>query len=118
MINGKAELINTEILSKKYPNIWQYLLENKKTLEARERGKWNHSRWYAFGRSQNLSEMEQSKILTPSIANKSSFTLDKNDFYYFVGSGGGGGGGYGILLNDETEISYSYLLGLLNSKIT
>ena len=47
--------------------------------------------------------MEQSKILTPSIAKNASFTLDLSDYYYFVGSGGGGGGGYGILLNEDSR---------------
>jgi hypothetical protein len=32
-----------------------------------------------------------------------------------VGSGGGGGGGYGITLKEEVNVSYLYLLGLLNS---
>jgi TaqI-like C-terminal specificity domain len=81
----------------------------------REKGKWKHDRWYAFGRSQNLSEMEQTKILTPSIANAASYTLDKNDYYYFVGSGGGSG--YGITLKEINPVSYEYLLGLLNSKL-
>ena len=62
--------------------------------------------------------MEQEKILTPSIANRTSFTLDTTDHYYFVGSGGGGGGGYGITLSDEyLSLTYFYLLGLLNSTL-
>jgi len=61
--------------------------------------------------------MEQVKILTPSIANSASFTLDSSDFYYFVGSGGGGGGGYGITLKNENLNEYKYLLGILNSKL-
>jgi len=117
LINGKAELLSEKLLKDNFPNTWQYLQQNRTVLESRERGKWKHSRWYALGRSQNLSEMEQSKILTPSIAKNASFTFDETDFYYFVGSGGGGGGGYGILLSDETNLSYKYVLGLLNSKL-
>ncbi|MEW5721274.1 MAG: TaqI-like C-terminal specificity domain-containing protein [Chloroflexota bacterium] len=90
---------------------------NRKTLESRERGKWKHARWYAFGRSQNLGEMEQKKILTPSIANRASFTLDSGNFYYFVGSGGGGGGGYGVTLKPGERMAYEYFLGLLNSRL-
>ena len=86
-------------------------------LESRERGKWKHERWYALGRSQNLSEMDQKKILTPSIADRASFTLDSTDYFYFVGSGGGGGGGYGILLKEGESLSYEYVLGLLNSSL-
>jgi hypothetical protein len=113
---GKAALLTTQELLEKYPVAWDYLKTNRSLLEARERGKWKHDKWYAFGRSQNLSEMEQAKIITPSIANRASFTLDTNDYYYFVGSGGGGGGGYGITLKNN-EYSMQYILGLLNSKL-
>src|SRR4030042_4104277 len=61
--------------------------------------------------------MEQKKIITPSIANSASFTLDTTGAYYFVGSGGGGGGGYGITLKKDESMSYEYILGLLNSKL-
>jgi len=116
-INGKATLISKNVFPKKYPNIWKYLLINRNKLESRERSKWKNDRWYAFGRIQNMNEMEQMKILTPSIANSASFTFDKTEFYYFVGSGGGGGGGYGITLKDGENIKYEYILGLLNSKL-
>ncbi|MBA4419530.1 MAG: restriction endonuclease subunit M [Anaerolinea sp.] len=116
LIQGKAVLLTTKELSKQYPKFWGYLIENRKILEDREKGKWKHENWYAFGRSQNLSEMEQNKILTPSIANRSSFSIDDGCHYYFVGSGGGGGGGYGITLNNN-RLSNKYIVGLLNSKL-
>ena len=114
---GKAELINQEEFQRNYPKAWKYLNENRKTLEGRERGKWKHKKWYALGRSQNLSEMEQKKILTPSIAKDASFTYDSKGHLYFVGSGGGGGGGYGITLKSSYEFNILYILGLLNSKV-
>jgi hypothetical protein len=118
LVNGKAEILSVQELHTQFPNAWAYLKENRQKLEAREGGKWKHDKWYAFGRSQNLSEMEQEKILTPSIANRTSFTVDTTDHYYFVGSGGGGGGGYGITLKDEyLTLTYFYILGLLNSKL-
>ncbi|MCG2768289.1 MAG: Eco57I restriction-modification methylase domain-containing protein, partial [Anaerolineae bacterium] len=117
LVQGKAELLSAVDLREEYPVTWEYLKTNRRRLEERERGKWKHERWYAFGRSQNLSQMEQRKILTPSIANSASFTLDDDDWYYFVGSGGGGGGGYGITLKHGEFIAYQYLLGLLNSQL-
>ena len=116
-VQGKAELLTGKELAESYPNAWEYLQISRTALESRERGKWKHNRWYAFGRSQNLSEMEQKKILTPSIAKSASFTLDSRDFYYFVGSGGGGGGGYGITLKSDEQMAYEYFLGLLNSNL-
>lgn len=114
---GKAELISKMEFTTKYPHIWSYLEENRRVLEKREHGKWKHENWYALGRNQNLNEMEQKKILTPSIANRASFALDENDYFYFVGSGGGGGGGYGITFHDSDKSKYEYYLGLLNSRL-
>ncbi len=116
-VQGKAALLTSKELAESYPHAWDYLQINRTALESRERGKWRHNRWYAFGRSQNLSEMEQKKILTPSTAKSASFTLDSKDFYYFVGSGGGGGGGYGITLKSEEQMIYEYVLRLLNSNL-
>lgn len=116
-VQGKANLILKQAFEKDYPLAWLYLQENRRLLESREHNNWKNERWYAFGRSQNLNEMDQQKILTPSIASVSSFTLDIDNFYYFVGSGGGGGGGYGITLRPNIQISYEYILGLLNSKL-
>ena len=113
--NDHAELISVGEMKKQYPRAWKYLLLNRRLLESREGGKWEHERWYAFGRSQNLAEMEQLKILTPSIASSASFTLDRSREYYFVGSGGGGGGGYGITLKDQVGLRIEYVLALLNS---
>jgi hypothetical protein len=117
IFDGKAKLFPENELMVKFPEVWRYLLENRSKLEAREHGKWKHDKWYAFGRSQNLTEMEQKKILTPCIAKCASFTLDLSENLYFVGSGGGGGGGYGITLNLGEKIAYEYVLGLLNSKL-
>jgi len=118
LVNEKAQLLTPQELKNHFPNAWEYLSKNRRILEAREHGKWKHDKWYAFSRSQNLSEMEQTKILTPSISDRGSFTLDFAHHYYFVGSGGGGGGGYGITLSDKFLcLTYPYVLGLLNSKL-
>jgi hypothetical protein len=118
IVDNKAILLSTKELSENYPNTWEYLKMNKSLLEARENGKWKNEQWYAFGRNQNLTEMNREKILTPSIANGACFTFDSKDFFYFMGSGGGGGGGYGIILKPEEKMSYHYLLGILNSTLS
>ena len=115
---NKATLLSANELAEKYPNTWEYFKQNRSLLEARENGKWKHEQWYAFGRNQNLTEMDREKILTPSIANGACFTFDSKDFFYFMGSGGGGGGGYGVILKPEEKMSYHYLLGLLNSAVS
>lgn len=117
LVGDAARLLSVKEFSEEFSRAWEYLQASRRELEAREAGKWRNDRWYAFGRTQNLAEMEQKKILTPSIAHTASFTLDSTDYYYFVGSGGGGGGGYGITLKPEEKMAYEYVLGLLNSKL-
>lgn len=112
----KAYLIDANTLKSNYPKVWQYLLDNKEYLENRERGKWrNKPDWYAYGRRQNLEQMEQPKIMTQVLAIKASFALDYEGTYYFIG--GGNAGGYGISLKPNSSISLKYLTSLLNSSI-
>ena len=56
-------------------------------------------------------------MLVPSIGSHASFVWDRAGQYHFIGSGGGGGGGYGLTIRDEEQISYPYLLGLMNSRL-
>jgi hypothetical protein len=114
---GKTILISSDEFANKYPKTWNYLQENYDTLRNREKGKMRHAGWYGYVYPKSVSLFGKQKILTPSIAAQASFTFDEYGEYYFVGSGGGGGGGYGIILKGSTNISYKYLLGLLNSKL-
>jgi len=112
----KAYLIDANTLKLNYPKVWQYLLDNKEYLEDREKGKWrNKPDWYAYGRRQNLEQMEQPKIMIQVLAIKASFALDYEGTYYFIG--GGNAGGYGISLKPNSGISLKYLTSLLNSSI-
>jgi hypothetical protein len=105
-------------MTENYPKAWEYLKKNKNLLEARESGKWKHEKWYGIRRPQNVTKMNQKNILTPCIADGACFTSNNGDFLYFIGSGGGGGGGYGIILKPEEKMSYQYLLGILNSRLS
>ncbi len=117
--NNKAFLYSQQYLEKNLPKTWNYLKMHEDKLKGREKGKWkNRSDWYDHSYRKNLEKFENTKILTQVLANQSSFTLDKNGQYYFVG--GGNAGGYGILLNDilkGNNEKYKYVLALLNSKL-
>ena len=112
--DGKASLISKEDMEQKYPCTWAYLNENKKKLQARDRGKLKVE-WYAFGRVQNIDQFYEPKIMTQVLANRASLTLDKEGLYYFVG--GGNAGGYGIKVKEEYDLDLRYLVALLNSKL-
>lgn len=112
--NGKAALIPKEEMESKYPKAWQYLNENRKKLQERDKGK-EMTNWFAYIYPKNLSEFYEPKIMTQVLASKASFTLDKEGLYYFVG--GGNAGGYGVKLKPEFDLDLRYLTGLLNSKL-
>jgi len=113
---GKASLVEEETLKKLYPYAWAYFVDNKKTLDLREKGKWkSRSNWHAFVYEKNLTSFSQPKLLTQVLASKNAFTFDENGEYYFVG--GGNAGGYGIVLKDEYSKDYHVILALLNSKL-
>jgi type I restriction-modification system DNA methylase subunit len=118
IVSGDAILYSEDEMGRDFLKTWQYFLDHEKELKGRERGKWKSRKdWYAFGRKQNLHRFEQKKILVQVLANRSSFTLDEDGLYYFMG--GSTAGAYGILLNDEynTAEDYLYFLGLLNSSV-
>ncbi len=111
--NKKATLISQGDFEDKFPNAWAHLKSHEKALRSREKGKWNHEKWYAFGRSQNLTQMEEPKLIIQVLALRPTVIYDDRKLYM---TGGGGGPFYGIRSLDET-ISLPYLLGILNSRL-
>jgi len=111
IVNGKAELMTAETLERKYPRGWAYLCEHRETLRQRERGKWKHDRWYAFGRSQNLVQMDADKLIIQVTAQRPTVMLDTTGLYM---TGGGSGPFYGIRPKNA-DYPIKYLLALMNS---
>jgi hypothetical protein len=114
--NNSVSLLSEKELTDKYPLIWEYFVECQEKLKGRENGKMDIPIWWGYVYPKNLSCFVQPKIMTQVLANHSSLTLDLNGEYYFVG--GGTAGGYGITLKENSQLSYQYLLGLLNSTLT
>jgi type I restriction-modification system DNA methylase subunit len=114
-IDNDLRLITSKEFETKYPHAWNYLIENKKELEGREKGKMKGEKWYAYVYPKNLKLFSQPKIMTRVLANKAAFTFDEQGLYYFVG--GGNAGGYGVKLKPEYNSEFLYLTGLLNSKV-
>ncbi len=116
MKDGKSFLIDPKEYQQEYPLTWAYLEECKQRLSTRNKGQMGKD-WYGYVYKKNHTRFNNKKLLVPSIATGSCFAADIEGKFYFVGSGGGGGGGYGITLLEEIDLSYFYLLGLLNSKL-
>jgi hypothetical protein len=114
--NEKSFLIDANEYKKHFPLTWAYLEENNHRLVLRNKGQMGQA-WYGYVYKKNHARFDSPKLLVPAIATGSCFTADLKGEYYFVGSGGGGGGGYGVTLLEGADLSFLYLLGVLNSKL-
>lgn len=115
LADGKARLIEGAELERRWPNTWRYLSAHATALKAREGGKWNHAQWYAFGRSQNLAEMDIPKLVVQVISLAGRYAYDDTACYF---TGGGNGPYYGVRWRSlDDPHSLHYLQGLLNSRL-
>ena len=112
IVDGKPVLVNKKILETKAPKTWQYLLENKKVLENREKGKFKGEGWYQFGRNQNISLQDKPKICVPRLVQEIQAIYDEVGAWCLDNVDVGG-----IILNNEYRHLNYYILGLLNSKL-
>jgi methylase of polypeptide subunit release factors len=128
---GSSTLIPPEVMADSYPATWEYLnlpeckgiLEGRevRVVDGQESYRWRgHPEWYGYGRLVNHGRfgVTRPRLLTPSLAQRASFSYDPDGRCYFLGSGGGGGGGYGIELNPGLCCSPLFVLGLLNSVLS
>ena len=108
---GGARLIEPEEFQQDYPKAWEYLKMHEKTLRNREGGKFDDSRWYRFGRIQNLDKHERRKFGVPRLCDRLKVFLDYKGKLYFDNVDVNG-----ILLKENSEYSPYFLLATLNSE--
>ena len=107
--NDTATLYTEKEIKSNFPLAWEYLSENKKFLENRERGKFK-SNWWQYGRTQNLTEFEVDKISFPYMADKCQSTWDAEYCYHTTKV-------YSISFNEKNKYNPLFILGLLNSPL-
>ena len=112
IVDGKPVLVNRKILEAKALKIWSYLLENKKVLENREKGKFKGEGWYQFGRNQNIGLQDKPKICVPRLVQEIQAIYDENGAWCQDNVDVGG-----IILKKEYQHLNYYIMGLLNSKL-
>lgn len=61
-------------LKNNFPKAYKYLSDNRKLLQLRDKGDWNYENWFAFGRSQALSD-KWYKLLFPYMGKKPFFVF-------------------------------------------
>lgn len=109
---GKAELIPSQEFTTAYPKCWEYLLQNKETLENRERGKMRHGKWYAYVYPKNLALHDCPKLAIPRLVSKLAAVYDGDGSFYLDNVDVGG-----LILRELSDSAYLYITGLLNSRL-
>jgi len=113
VVDEAAQLISFEDLTNRYPKTADYLFQNKKRLQDREKGKFKDSTWHRFGRSQNLGIQGRVKICVPRLVDRlcAGFDPQGNHFLDNVDVGGV------TFKSTHANNDLCYLLALLNSKL-
>ena len=95
-----------------FPLGYKYLKSCEDVLRGRENGRFNiDGRWYQFGRGQGIAYSGIPKLLAPEISLGGNFTYDRNGHFYHTTKV------YGYIKKPESQYSYQFLLGLLNSRL-
>ncbi len=107
--DNRAELIPVVTMASDYPKIWSYLHSKEQVLKDRESGAWNNPQWYALGRTQNLTQMDDPKLIVQVISRSGRYAYDQEGIYF---TGGGNGPYYGVRWSDPNNPHTSKLLDL------
>ena len=70
--------IPEDLFSSKYPKAYQYLTLHRKRLDGRDKGEGNFPVWYAFGRTQAISDKGK-KLLFPYMTDVPHFVFTDNE---------------------------------------
>jgi len=100
-------LMNEKYLKANFPKAYKYLLVNKKKLLSRDKGNGDYGAWYAFGRTQALSDKGY-KLLFPYMTKNPHFVFtDQKDMLIYCG--------YAIFNESHQELKI--LKRILESKV-
>ena len=78
-INGKASVIEPDVMKEQFPRTWYYLLFKKDVLFLRDKGNiYDYPQWYAYGRTQSLI-LPKCKLFFPKFANRPLTCLIRDD---------------------------------------
>lgn len=93
---SSLSLINEDSLKGEYPKAYKYLLANKEQLLKRDKGNGDYGAWYAFGRTQALSD-KGFKLMFPYMAKSPHFVFtDNKDMLIYCG--------YAVFNESEEEL--------------
>lgn len=113
IINEKNKTIPIDDINFKnnFPLGFKYISNFKDELELKKiKYKTNPKFWYSLHRSRELSLFKSDKIITPQLQNKSSFTIDTNNYFPDAG-------GYMIVKKENDLINLNVYLAIFNSSL-
>lgn len=102
LCDGKAFLIDENVMTHKYPMTYKYLESQRDELARRDKGKGkDYPVWYAYGRTQSLV-MPSIKLFFPKIANIVANSKPYSSGYYSLN--GANIKNFGIPIFTEKEV--------------
>jgi type I restriction-modification system DNA methylase subunit len=75
--NEDKQLLNADFIKNNYPEVWEYLINNREALEGREKGKMNTSNWYGFVYPKNLYKYSNNRLIWTDISIRPQFVIDE-----------------------------------------
>jgi methylase of polypeptide subunit release factors len=65
----KPSLLHENFIKENYPKAYNYLLNKRRILDKRDKGKGEYENWFAFGRSQSLEKVKN-KLFFPKMSDR------------------------------------------------
>lgn len=93
-----------------FPNVWEYLNQNRGRLSGREYFDQSSKLWYELWCPRDIRLLGREKILVAELAESNRFALAGTDQYF-------GDTVCGIIPNRHVHEDICYLIGLLNSRL-
>ena len=112
----RAQVIQPADLRKRFPLAADYLERHRVALESRSVSPDPGEAFYAFGRTQSLTKMDEPKIVVRvlSLPHNPQYVLDPDGL---VVPGGGSGPYYLIRTRDTSEFPHEYLIAVLSHPV-
>lgn len=114
-INGKTKLIPWSEIVRKYPNIMEYLNQNREILQGRSQGRKDYvesEKWYQLNRPREKWIYDSKKIIYPGTTNRTKFAFDNKGQLFRNARV------YAYLLDSNEDDDYLTILPILNSKLS
>jgi hypothetical protein len=96
-------------LKQQFPKAYEYLVEKRDLLRGRPYFDNSAKLWYELWNQRKRKNFERLRIFTPEISDRNNFALTET----FSGNTKT----YHIVLKDDEEANYKFVLGLLNSRL-